>query len=172
VLAESGPVSHRMGARVLIGRLATRYVPNMSRPWRAVVRVVDCWCFWWIWVADLPEPYGLKPVARKTTVKRQYVKRRSMAHLLRVLKKLRLNMVDEMIDYTQVLFRVMSYAYLMLQTMPPTDEYAPFACALCRVRIATSRLWFSLGGITAGTDSDSCAGSTPGYWGALTPSCT
>jgi hypothetical protein len=102
-------------------------------------------------VADLPEPYGLKPQARKTTV-RQFVKRRSMAHLLQMLKKLRLNMVDGMIDYRQVLFRVMSFAYLMLQTIPPTDEYAPFACALCRVRIATSHLWFGLGGINAGDD--------------------
>lgn len=92
--------------------------------------------------ADLPEPYGLKAATTSGAV-RQYSKRRSLAQQLVLLKKLRLNMVDEMIDYKQVVFRIMSFAYLRLQTIQPTDEYVPdpcvHPCGACRVRIGRCR---------------------------------
>mmetsp|Transcript_20362 Transcript_20362/g.38964 ORF Transcript_20362/g.38964 Transcript_20362/m.38964 type:complete len:841 (+) Transcript_20362:3-2525(+) len=65
---------------------------------------------------ELPEPYGLK------SARSSQHERRSIANLIALLRKLRLNMSGEMLDYRQVLLRLMAHVYIKLQSIPLKDE--------------------------------------------------
>jgi len=67
---------------------------------------------------NLKDPFGLL-ISNKISGSG---KRASTASLMVLLQKLRLNMNHELLDYEQVLFRVMSHAYLKMQENPISDE--------------------------------------------------